>query len=84
MENLQYLKLISPIPCGIITKDDYLKFGEMNMGKLEKSLNDTVEEILGISPKMTVAKIAKLIEVNPRSIYRTKAWKGRKKGVMSV
>jgi len=49
------------------------------MGKLEKSLNDTIAEILEISPKITVAKIAKLSGVNPRSINRTNAWKNRKK-----
>jgi hypothetical protein len=49
------------------------------MGKLEKSLNETAEEILEISPKITVEKIAKLSGVNPRSISRTNAWKNRKR-----
>lgn len=50
------------------------------MGKLEKSLNETVEDILKIAPRTTVAKIARLLGVNRRSIYRTKAWMSRKKG----
>jgi len=49
------------------------------MGKLEKSLNDTVEEILKIAPEMTVAKIASMLGVNRRSINRTDAWENRKK-----
>ena len=66
-----------------VTIFDILKFGEKNMGKLEKSLNDTVEEILGISPKMTVAKIAKLVEVNPRTIIELRLGKvGRKVGAV--
>ena len=48
------------------------------MGKLEKSLNETVEDILKIAPKTTVAKIATLLGVNRRSVYRTKAWTSRK------
>jgi len=50
------------------------------MDQTEKSLNEIIEEILKVSPKITVAKIAKLSGVNPRSIYRTNAWKNRKKG----
>ena len=49
------------------------------MGKLEKSLNETVEEILKISPKITVAKVASMLGVNSRSINRTDAWKNREK-----
>ena len=47
------------------------------MGKLEKSLNDTIEEILKIAPKTTVAKIATMLGVSRRSISRTKAWVSR-------
>jgi len=50
------------------------------MGQLEKSLNDTVEDILKIAPEMTVAKIASMLGVNRRSINRTDAWGNRKKG----
>jgi len=50
------------------------------MAKLGKPLNETVEEILKISPKMTVAKIASMLGVNSRCVNRTDAWKNRKKG----
>ena len=50
------------------------------MGKLEKSLNDTIEEILTIAPKTTVAKIATMLGVSRRSITRTRAWGNRVKG----
>ena len=43
------------------------------MAKLEKSLNETVEDILKISPKTTVAEIASMLGVNSRSINRTDA-----------
>jgi len=49
------------------------------MGKLEKTLNETVEEILKISPKITVAKIVSMLGVNSRSVNRTDAWKNREK-----
>ena len=49
------------------------------MAKLEKSLNDTIEEILQIAPKTTVAKISTMLGVSRRSITRTKAWVSRVK-----
>ena len=50
------------------------------MGKLEKSLNETIEEILQIAPKTTVAKIATMLGVSRRAVSRTTAWKNRVKG----
>ena len=49
------------------------------MAKLEKSLNDTVEDILKIDPKITMAKVVSMLGVNSRSITRTKAWGNRVK-----
>ena len=42
------------------------------MGKLEKSLNDTIEDILKIDPKITMAKIARMLGVNVRFVGRTR------------
>ena len=49
------------------------------MAQLEKSLNETVEDILKIAPESTVAKIASMLGVNRRSINRTDAWGNREK-----
>ena len=49
------------------------------MGKLEKSLNETIEDILKIAPKTTVAKIATMLGVSRRAVTRCNAWKNRVK-----